>query len=123
MLVFCVWSIRHVDDQDDMSSEASFYDDGNTSRIRRRRRSNSNIRSTTSDSSSSSESGSGGGSSDSDGSSEEEEEERGDGGHGGEGYRDKPGSMIMMARQEAPKFTVGGGNSIGARGHDEVCRQ
>lgn len=100
-----------------MNSEASFYDDGNTSRIRRRS-SNSSIRRATSDSSS--ESGSGGGSSDSDGSSEEEDE-GGNGDDGGEGYHDKAGSMIVMTRQEAPKFTVDVGTSVGTRGHNEVC--
>lgn len=67
---------------------------------------------------SSSDGSSGGGSSDSDGSSEEEEEESGD---GDARYRKNPGTLIM-ARQEAPKFTVSGGNSSGARGLNEVHR-
>lgn len=109
---FCVRPVRHDDDQDGTNSEASFYDDGNTTRIHRR----------SSDSNTSSESGSGGGSSDSDGSSGGEEDERGDGDRGGKEYRVKPGS-VMMARQEGPKFTIDRGNSTGASGHDEVCWQ
>lgn len=66
---------------------------------------------------SSSDGSTGGGSSDSDASSEEEEEECGD---GDARYRKNPG--IMMARQEAPKFTVDGENSSGARGLNEVRR-
>lgn len=113
--------LRHDDDQDGTNSEASFYDYGNTTRIQRRS-SDSNTRRATSNSTSSSESGSRGGSSDSDGSSEGEEDERGDGDFGGKGYRVKPGSVMIKARQEAPKFTIDGGNSTGVSGH-EVCWQ
>lgn len=66
---------------------------------------------------SSSDGSNGGGSSDSDGSSEEEEET----GDGDTRYGKKPG-MLMMVRQEAPKFAVDGGNSSGARVLSEVRR-
>lgn len=65
---------------------------------------------------SSSDGSNGGGSSESDGSSEEEEEESGD---GDAQYPKKPG-MLMMVRQEAPKFAVDGANSSGARELIEV---
>ena len=58
------------------------------------------------------------GSSDSEGSSAEEEEESGD---GDVRCRKKPG-MLMMVRQEAPKFAVDGGNNNRARGRSEVRR-
>lgn len=60
----------------------------------------------------------GGGSSDSEGSSEEEEEEGGD----SDAQHRKKSGMLMMVRQEAPKFTVDGCNSGGAHGLNEVRR-